>query len=421
MISKATTAKAAKRCFVYITLPGEVAPVTAARFEWRDGIGKLVYGRKYLARPDAVELDPVELKLATRPYETALLRGVFGALRDASPDYWGRLVIDRAAGKARLDEFDYLLQSADDRAGALGFGHNEHPPAPKRDFNKTLDLKALQDTALALLKDTRKLKGPDAVQVEKLMLLGTSMGGMRPKAVVEDGKGLWIAKFNKPDDRWNTARVEHAMLLLAARCGITAAESRVVKVGDRDVLLVKRFDREKTKAGYLRARMVSGLTLLRAEDATAERANWSYPALAEELRRACAASREAAHELFRRMVFNALISNTDDHPRNHAIIARERTWAISPAYDLTPAPSVGMERDLAMTVGDLGRRATAQNLVTQSARFLLSQDEAQAIIAEMRELVGNQWEIVARGAKVTVRDCGLIRSAFDNEGFLFEV
>ncbi|MCK9910836.1 hypothetical protein MXD81_16935, partial [Microbacteriaceae bacterium K1510] len=102
------------------------------------------------------------------------------------PDYWGRLIIDRAAGKAKDDEIDYLLQSADDRAGALGFGHNEKPPAPKRDFNKTLDLKKLQDIALAVLKDEAKLKGPEAQQVEKLMLLETSMGGMRPKAVVED-------------------------------------------------------------------------------------------------------------------------------------------------------------------------------------------------------------------------------------------
>ena len=269
------TSKKTKRCFVYITLPGEVDSVTAARFELTDGVGRLVYGKSYLARENAVEIDPVELKLESGVFQTALLGGVFGALRDASPDYWGRMIIDRAAGKMKLDEVGYLIQSADDRAGALGFGHNENPPAPKRDFNKTLDLAKLQETALALLKDDKKLKGPEAEQVQKLMLLGTSMGGMRPKAVVEDSKGLWIAKFNKPDDRWNSARVEHAMLTLAARCGITVAQSKVVKVGNRDVLLVKRFDREKTKKDYLRSRMVSGLTLLRAEDTAADRGKWS--------------------------------------------------------------------------------------------------------------------------------------------------
>src|SRR3989304_8069693 len=122
-----------RRCFVYITLPGEVEQVTAAKYEAMGGVGKLVYGRSYLARNNAVEIDPVELKLGTGVYETAMLGGIFGALRDASPDYWGRLVIERAHGSLQLDEMDYLLQSADDRAGALGFGHNEQPPAPKRE------------------------------------------------------------------------------------------------------------------------------------------------------------------------------------------------------------------------------------------------------------------------------------------------
>jgi serine/threonine-protein kinase HipA len=113
--------------FVYITLPGSVEPVTAGRFVMeinRAGVpvGRFVYGRRYLARPDAVEVDPVELKLGDRTYETAALGGVFGALRDASPDYWGRRVIDKHAGQPQLGEIDYLLNSADDRAGALGFG-----------------------------------------------------------------------------------------------------------------------------------------------------------------------------------------------------------------------------------------------------------------------------------------------------------
>lgn len=414
-----TSKQQTKRCFVYITLPGEVKSVTAAKYELKGGVGRLVYGRSYQQRNNAVEIDPIELKLGTQVYETAMLGGVFGALRDASPDYWGRLVIERARGQAKLDEIDYLLQSADDRAGALAFGHNERPPEPKRDFNRTLDLKKLQDTALAILKDEKKLFGPDAVQVRKLMRLGTSMGGARPKAVVEDRKGLWIAKFNKPEDKWNNARVEHTMLRLARLCGIASAESRIVRVGNRDVLLVKRFDREKTKKDYLRARMVSALTLLRAEDTPESRSNWSYPALAEELRRVCTTPRETANELFRRMCFNALISNTDDHPRNHAIIAKDRAWQLSPAYDITPALAIGMERDLAMSVGDLGRRATAQNLVTQCGRFLLTPDEARGIVSEMEACVQNEWYGVARKAKVTIRDCKTISSAMENEGFRF--
>jgi len=192
-----------------------------------------------------------------------------------------------------------------------------------------------------------------------------------------------------------------------------------VRVADRDVLLVKRFDREKTSDGYLKSRMVSALTLLRAEDTPESKLNWSYPALAEEIRRVCSDPRTEAKELFQRMCFNALISNTDDHPRNHAIIAKDRIWQLSPAYDLTPVSAVGMERDLAMIVGDFGRRATAQNLVSQCARFLLSKDEAAKIVADMQACVRAEWYGTARAAKVSIKDCETIRNALENEGFSF--
>jgi serine/threonine-protein kinase HipA len=278
----------ALECFVYITLPGATSAVTAGKFvldqtRTGDPLGRFVYGRSYLENPQAVPVDPVELKLGENTYETVQLNGVFGALRDAGPDFWGRRVIEKHAGKAQLGEMDYLLQSADDRAGALGFGLNNVPPAPLRKFNQTIDLAKLQGLAEALVKDEIP-NDPAAPQVQELLLLGTSMGGARPKAVVQDGEGLWVAKFNRPDDRWNNTRVEHAMLRLARKCGINAAESRIETVGGKDVLLIKRFDRGKTDHGYTRARMVSGLTVLRAGETPDARARWSYVILAEELR-----------------------------------------------------------------------------------------------------------------------------------------
>lgn len=410
-------------CYVYITLPGHTEAVTAGRFALttdRHGVsvGRFVYGRSYRERPDAVPIDPVELKLGPRTYETTALNGVFGALRDAGPDYWGRRVIERHAGKAQLGELDYLLNSPDDRAGALGFGLGQEPPAPRRNFNQTLDLEKLQSLADAIVNEEELPADSDAVQVEDLLLLGTSMGGARPKAVVEDGDGLWIAKFNRPDDRWNHARVEHAMLVLGRNCGLTTADSKVVSVGGRDVLLVKRFDREKADNGYLRARMVSGLTLLRAEDSHRSRDRWSYVLLAEELRRVCTEPAKQANELFRRMCFNALISNTDDHPRNHAIIAKEQDWKLSPAYDLTPSMPVSIEqRDLALICGDRGRYANAGNLLSQCARFLLDSEDAEAIIAEMEGTVRNAWYEVARSEGVSEQDCDAIQGAFAYEGF----
>lgn len=410
-------------CYVYITLPGRVLPVTAGRFTItpnRQGIptGKFVYGKSYLSRADAVPFDPIELKLTDTVFETTSLNGVFGSLRDAGPDYWGRRIIERHSGKIQLGEIDYLLYSPDDRAGALGFGLNQAPPAPKREFNQTLDLTKLQEIADAIIREDDISPENAEVQILDLMLAGTSMGGARPKAVVEDNDGLWLAKFNRQDDKWNNARVEHSMLNLARSCSLRVAESRITTIRNRDVLLVRRFDREKTDEGYTRSRMISALTALRSEDNHRSREKWSYVLLAEELRRICVNPSEDAKELFRRMVFNALISNADDHPRNHAFIAKNVDWKLSPAYDLTPSALLSIERrDLAMACGDLGRVANVENILSQSGRFLLKKDEAKEIVDSMAEQIRTHWYSTMRSAGVSERDCELLKSAFVYSGF----
>lgn len=415
--------QAENECFVYISLPGETEFVTAGRFVLttnQRGIptGRFVYGKSYLARSDAVPIDPFELKLDTKTYGTTLLKGVFGALRDASPDYWGRRVIEKRSGLTELGEIDYLLHSPDDRAGALGFGRNVEPPAPRREFNQTMELGRLQEIADAIIADEEIPDGPEAEQAQDLMFGGTSMGGARPKAVVEEEDILWIAKFNRPDDKWNEARVEHAMLMLARECGIHSADSKVVTIGDRDVLMVKRFDRVHTTSGYRRGRMLSALTLLRSDDDPQRRENWSYMSLVEELRRLSSQPKADGPELFRRMCFNALISNIDDHPRNHAMVAMDTDWTLSPAYDLTPSTPISVDRrDLALECGDMGRFANAENLLTQCARFYLDEDAAAKIIDHMETSVKNNWYPVARGEGVTEKDCEKISTAFAYPGF----
>ncbi len=412
-------------CFVYITLPGEITPVTAGRFQVsrnKNGvpIGRFVYGKSYLARPNKVEFDPVELRLSERVYETTGLKGIFGSLRDAGPDYWGRKVIERHVNKPEIDEIDYLLHSPEDRAGALGFGLNQSPPAPIRQFNQTMDLEKLQRIADAIVAEESLAIEPAVSLIEELILMGTSMGGARPKVVVEHLDALWLAKFNRADDKWNNARVEHAMLQLARSCGISTAESTVISVAGRDVLLVKRFDREKTENGYHRALMISGLTLLQAEDSHQGRDKWSYLLLVEELRRVSANPKQDALELFKRMCFNALISNLDDHPRNHAIIAKEHDWYLSPAYDLTPTTPVSTDRrDLALSIGNVGRYANAENILSQCPRFLLKHEEAESILCEMEKSVANTWYQIARSSSVSERHCEIISGAFVYPGFRY--
>ena len=405
-----------RECYVYVALPGETRFVTAGRFQTNvvDGVttGRFVYRRAYRERADAVELDPVELRLAAGVFETARMAGFFGAIRDAMPDYWGRLALDRQLG-GPLDDFDCLLHGPDDRAGALGFGLAVEAADPSPTFAPAIQLAALQRHADAVLAGETD---PPPAQ-EGGALPGTSMGGARPKVVVEDLGALWLAKFSRSDDRWNQPRVEAGMLALAAECGVNQAQGRVRSVGDKDVLLVRRFDRERTEQGYQRARMVSALTLLRADDSVTARGQWAYPLLADEIRRASAAPRSDLRELFTRMCFNAATSNLDDHPRNHAMIAWKRGWRLSPAYDLVPSPVLARERrDLAMICGKFGRFANRDNLVSASGRFLLSAEDAENIFDHVLRTVRARWRPVLRQAGVSAADCEAVAGAFAYPG-----
>lgn len=432
-----------RECYVYIVPPDATEFVTAGRLRATDvdgvRMGQFVYRRSYRESRNAVELDPVELVLPARSqtYSTSRMGGFFGAIRDAMPDYWGRLVIDRHVAVAGLEEFDYLLHGPDDRVGALGFGLNVQPPAPSRRFNRTLDLARLQAAADDVVAG-RPGAGANSerMRAEELLRAGTSLGGARPKAMVRDADGLWIAKFARPDDRWNVPRAEHGMLALARICGIAAADGRIATVGGRDVLLVRRFDRDWAarldharpsegvpatveEGGFRRARVVSALTVLRADDSVTERRRWSYLLFADELRRIVGDPRADLRELFARLCFNAAISNLDDHPRNHAIVAKQRVWRLSPAYDLTPSPALSAERrDLAMACGHQGRLASRENLLSACGRFLLREVEAAAIFDRVVATVKSAWRSTLRRGGVSEADCDLLASAFVYPGLL---
>jgi serine/threonine-protein kinase HipA len=407
------------RVYVYLQLPGELEVVTAGYFEQteRTGVpmGVFVYNPAYLDREDAVPLDPFELPLRPGRFETVKLKGIFGALRDASPDAWGRRIIERHLNNITLSEVDYLLHSPEDRVGALAFGRGKTPPAPTTRFNQMIALEKLLTFAEAMDADDSIVLPP---QIAELIQPGTSLGGARPKNVVETEDGLWIAKFPEKGDRWNNTRVEASMLALARECGLRACDARVVEVAGADVLLVRRFDRVKIAAGYLRHRFVSALTVLDAGDAIAERSRWSYLLLADELRRRSHRASADLRELFGRMVFNSLISNTDDHPRNHGLIAPGKDFELAPAYDLTPNPLISVERrDLALTVGRFNRYANRENLLSECERFRLDKTQAGALIDQMKQTVVNRWHAILRSHGVTEKDCTLLARAFVYPGF----
>ncbi len=417
---------AVKECFVYIHLPGSLESVTCGKFSREQtlaggAVGRFVYGRTYRQRRDAVAIDPVRLPVSAIERETAKLDGVFGALRDAAPDAWGRRVIDRVLDRRDLDEVDYLLQSAADGAGALSFGRSVAPPAPLREFNRIVQLAELRDAAALIETGNPTEKIPE--QIRNLLNPGTSLGGARPKTVIEDDGALWIAKFPQQGDRWNNAAIEAGMLALAAHCSIQVPAFRVESVGEESVLLVRRFDRRLIERndgtrGYVRHRMVSALTVLDAEESPTDRANWSYVKFADEIQRWSKRAKSDRIELFRRIVFNALIANIDDHPRNHALIAPADSWFLAPAYDLTPNARQGMDgRRLAMDCGRFGRIARRDNLLSEADRFSLKPDEANTIIDEIAATIRTRWreEVLKHGG--TSQDCAVVESAFQYPGF----
>jgi serine/threonine-protein kinase HipA len=411
-----------RQAYVYIQLPGTLETVPAALLKVQtlpDGtqIGRFRYGDRYLQRPDAVALDPFRLPLARTVFEFTQLKGIPGAVRDASPDAWGRRVIEHTLQRsaADLQEIDYLLHGPQDGAGCLSFGLKVDPPAPRRTYNRTHQLAELI-AATQAIEDGR----PVAAHLLEQLDPGTSMGGARPKATIEDAQSLWLGKFPARDDRFNLQRVEFATLDLARRCGLNVAQARLQAVGASDVLMVQRFDREHTNQGYLRFGLVSGLTVLDCGDSHLDRGRWSYPLLADNLRRWSDKPEADCTELFRRMVFNAAVTNNDDHPRNHALLHRQKGWRLSPAYDLVPSPVVSLERrDLALSIGDHGRTASIYNLISQAGRFGLSVADARAEINRLVDVV-RHWRESFFACGVSAKDIDHVAPAFLPECFFFE-
>jgi serine/threonine-protein kinase HipA len=381
-----------RSCFVYIQLPGTFETVTCARLtvaEVSTGVyeGTFQYGRRFLERKDVVALDAFHLGLTSRPLKFTKLKGVPGAVRDASPDAWGRRVIQAKLQRPEQDiqEMEYLLNGPDDGAGNLSFGTQVEPPKERRPFNRTHQLEALVAAAEKLEEDGRL---PHEV-LEKLEP-GTSMGGARPKVTLEDGNKIWLAKLPEKGDRQNMQRIEYATLELARAAGLKVCGTRMESVGAKEALLLERFDREwapEAKA-HLRYGLVSGLTVLDAEDGYFGRERWSYPLLADELRRWSRKPDEDRLELYKRMLFNAMVTNNDDHPRNHAMLRTHEGWRLSPAYDIVPKPLLSLEqRDLALTVGKFGRSAGRYNLLSRCDAFGLDVAQARHELDSMLKVV----------------------------------
>jgi serine/threonine-protein kinase HipA len=325
-----------------------------------------------------------------------------GAVDDARPDRWGERVIRFIDKPKRLSLLEYLFFAGDDRFGALSVSTSPTEYLPRR----LGPLPALAD-ADEIQELIRKVQNNEAVpqSQERLISPGATMGGARPKALVNIGSDQWVIKFADGDPA-DTPLIEHAAMTLAQKASIRVAETRPVRLIHGHAVAIKRFDR----AGSRRLHSLSARVALQA---AAE--GFGYPELAQLLRRKGVVDGDlyVAHmrELFRRMVFNILIDNTDDHEKNHALLVTDsQQYELSPAYDVLPSgQALGFQQ---MRVGDQQADATMVNALSMSRMFSLTKDEA---VAEVRAVAGvvDGWKEHFAQSGVTAGDIDLYAQHID--------
>ena len=388
--------------YIWIWLPNKPDPVVCGKLVGENDIYNFVYGRSYLERSDAIALDPVEL-----PLQEGVFSPSFGAthsvIRDAAPDAWGRRVLVYQSGGRPLAELDYLLQAGKDRIGALDV------------TSEPTDYVNIQPDFRTSVRDL--LNAAQIVEVGKslpeslgnALLHASSVGGARPKSLLSDEKHKWIAKFSSTTDYYPVVRSEYAAMWLAGQCGIKVPVTELLHEPGKDILLVRRFDREQVNGQWHRHFLISALTALQLHETEAILA--SYPDLASFIRRSGKYYPADAQQLYKRMVFNILIGNTDDHARNHAFLWNGQHYTLSPAYDICPLLRVGQTANQAMIVGENGRESSIRNALSQSEQFGLTSAEAKNINEEIIETIREKWDEAADYGAITQNESKILKQA----------
>jgi serine/threonine-protein kinase HipA len=375
------------------------------------------YASSYVALPGAYAIDP-QLPLGTSPRQTRVGSSRFGAFADCAPDRWGRTLVNRrenaaarAEGRAArsLSEVDYLLGVRDDlRQGALRFraGRAEGEGPFLADEGSGVpaltDLPELMDLAARAETDTA-----DLTDLQRLIRVGSSLGGARPKAHVLSSDGrIAIAKFpSAAHDTWNVMAWEKVALDLARGAGIAVPHSQLLRLAGRSVLIVDRFDRRRdgTRVGYL-----SAMTMLEASEGDQR----SYLEIAEVIENHSDNASKELEQLWRRIAFSVLISNTDDHLRNHGFLHQhDDTWRLSPAFDLNPNPESG-PRHLSTAIDISDDTASIAVALGVASHFRLDDERARRVLAEVATAVSG-WRAVAAALGLPGQDIDKMAPAFE--------
>ena len=410
---------------VYLDVRGGPEPIGrlwARSHHGRQG-ATFVYDARWLRHPDRFALEPA-LPLDPAPHHTHGGTALFGALRDSAPDRWGRELNRRQARRESrsrgappeaFSEIDYLLRVSDSaRLGALRFADTEGgvflAPEEAAPIPPLVRLPALLRASEEVLAGEDPDTSRDVDDWLRILLApGSSLGGARPKAAVRDPGGrLAIAKFPARNDEVDVVRWEAVALHLAERAGIPVPERRLRSIGGRPVLVLARFDREGD--GDARIPFLSAMAALGAADHETR----CYAELVDFLRRYGAHPRRDLRALWRRMVFNVLISNTDDHLRNHGFLhVPGMGWTLSPAYDLNPVPADVKPRILATAIDFDDPTASLELAFEAAPYFDLDVAAARAIAAEVAQATGG-WRQAAVDFGIARREPARMASAFEH-------
>ena len=388
-----------KGAYVWVWLPGQTRPVVAGRVLFLDDRYRFAYGRSYRERPDAIPLYLPELPIGEFLIDPPNGMDMAGCLRDALPDAWGRRVIlNRVVGREaedtdQLEEVTYMLESGSDRIGALDFQHSATDFVARNP--EAASLEELLTAAERIDQGIPLTPGLDGALVH-----GSSIGGARPKAGIEDAESKYVAKFSATNDTYPVVKGEFVAMRLAMLTGLDVAEVRLEKALGKDVLLVRRFDRERVEeasgARWTRRMMVSSLTIFGLEEMMGRYA--SYQVLTDIVRLRFNEPKQTLEELFGRLVFNVLVGNTDDHARNHAAFWDGRMLHLTPAYDICPQPRTGGEASQSMTILGLRRESRLGLCLEAAPKFLLDQERAVAIVRRQISVIVRHWGEVCSAA-----------------------
>lgn len=412
------------KAIVFLELHGETVPVgrLVITEDGRYSRSDFDYGRKYLERPDAVAIDPIQMPLGKDHMRTHEDFTLFNGIRDAAPDAWGRKLIDlymkRTEGRT-ASEAEYLLVSQrGTRIGGVQFGPTTEGPGQILDVglpDVSSDLGTLE--AFQEMVDTFKAGRHVPDNLLDHVAPGSDLGGARPKGTVTINDHPWLAKFGLEGDSITMAAAEAGCLDLCEMAGLAVCERDIIDVAGRPTLLLKRFDRERDVAGVLHRRhMISGLTLLGAHEM--DRAASGYADLYDGMRKHGAAT-DAGEIIYKRMVMNVLCGNTDDHYRNHAFLLNDQgLYEPSPVYDVTPSTGFSTSRSLFMHLGKAGcgRDATLEKAVAGAASLGVSQPRAIEIANDLSQMVGKSWRRVLSDRGASAVDIETLQGSFSEAG-----